>query len=38
LLDEDPTTDASRLTSISGVIKGGQIIKREDLKLEGRIQ
>jgi len=37
LLDEDPTTDVSQLTSISGVIKGGQIIKREDLKLEGRI-
>jgi len=38
LLDADPTTDISRLASISLVVKGGRVINRDDLKLAGRVQ
>jgi imidazolonepropionase-like amidohydrolase len=35
LVDQDPTTDVSRLTDISMVMKGGQVIDRSMLHLAG---
>ncbi|MGH9029715.1 MAG: hypothetical protein ACRDV4_08895 [Acidimicrobiales bacterium] len=35
LVDQDPTTDVSRLATISMVMKGGQVIDRSTLELAG---